>query len=147
MTGSLGRRFNAPESRTFITFLVTGGAAAATNLGSRFLLSLVLVYEAAVPLAYFIGMIVAFLLFRRFVFEGGTHWMAEFRRFAVVNAFAFVLVWAISVGLGRAVFPAVGFTWHALDIAHFVGVLCPAVTSYLGHKHYTFGAKQPAGEL
>lgn len=140
MIRSLGRRLGAPESRSFIVFLVTGGVAAATNLLARVALSSVLSYEVAVALAYFIGMIVAFTLFRRFVFAKGAEWTAEFRRFAVVNAFAFALVWLVSIGLGRFLFPAIGFDWHAMDIAHLIGVLCPTVTSYLGHKRYTFAA-------
>lgn len=140
MFRSLGRRLGAPESRSFFVFLAAGGIAAATNLLVRIALSSVLSYEVAVALAYFIGMVVAFTLFRRFVFAKGSHWMAEFRRFAVVNAFAFVLVWLVSVGLVRFLFPAIHFEWHALEIGHFIGVLCPAVTSYLGHKRYTFAA-------
>jgi len=50
-------------------------------------------------------------------------------------------VWVISVGLARVVFPAIGMTWHADDIAHLIGVLAPAVTSYVGHRFYTFARK------
>ena len=50
-------------------------------------------------------------------------------------------VWAISVGLARIVFPAIAFTWHADDIAHLIGVLAPAATSYLGHRFYTFARR------
>ena len=38
------------------------------------------------------------------------------------------------------IFPAVGFTWHGETVAHVIGVLVPVVTSYLGHKHFSFAA-------
>jgi putative flippase GtrA len=48
------------------------------------------------------------------------------------------------MGLLHIVFPAIGFFWHAEDIAHFIGLSVPAVTSYFGHKHYTFRTPEPA---
>ena len=50
-------------------------------------------------------------------------------------------VWIVSVGLARFVFPAIGFTWHDETVAHVIGVLVPVVTSYLGHKHFSFAAR------
>ena len=126
----------------FARFLLTGGLAAAVNLGSRYLLSQVLRFEIAVVIAYLIGMTIAYILARLFVFESsGRSVASEFQRFAVVNLFALVFVWLISVGLARLVFPAIGFAWHADDVAHLVGVLAPAVTSFLGHRHYSFKAR------
>jgi putative flippase GtrA len=55
---------------------------------------------------------------------------------------ALVQVWVVSVGLARLVFPAVGFTWHADDIAHLIGVTIPAVTSYFGHRHFSFASRR-----
>lgn len=123
----------------FLRFLVTGGLAAAANLLCRYLLDFVVPFEIAVALAYLVGMTVAYLLARAFVFDtSGRGRVSEFKRFAVVNLFALVVVWVVSVGLARIVFPAIGFTWHADDIAHLVGVLAPVVTSYFGHRYYTF---------
>ncbi len=34
--------------------------------------------------------------------------------------------------------PTATACWFADDIAHFIGVLSPALTSWLGHKKYTF---------
>lgn len=123
----------------FLKFLVTGGLAAAVNLVCRYLLDFLVPFELAVALAYLAGMTVAYLLARAYVFDAsGRGQASEFKRFAVVNLFALVVVWVVSVGLARIVFPAIGFTWHADDIAHLIGVLAPVVTSYLGHRHYTF---------
>ena len=126
-------------SKEFARFLATGGVAAAVNLVSRYALNAVMSFEAAVVVAYLIGMAIAYALARVFVFQKSGHSVAtEFRRFAIVNMFALVLVWCISVGLAIFVFPAVGFGWHADDFAHFIGVMSPAVVSYFGHRHYTF---------
>src|ERR1035437_8239448 len=74
------------ESRRFASFAVSGGIAAICNLGSRMLLSKVMRYEMAITIAYLIGMIVAFLLARRFVFEASRQpWRGELARFVSVN--------------------------------------------------------------
>lgn len=123
-------------------FLLLGGFSAGVNLATRFLLTPALGFEAAVPVAYMIGMAVAYTLFRVFVFDASGRSMAsEVWRFAVVNIVALFLVWAISVGLARLVFPAIGFTWYAEDVAHLIGVLSPALSSWIGHKRYTFRAR------
>jgi putative flippase GtrA len=127
----------------FLKFLLSGGTAALVNLVSRYVLNLVMPFEAAVVVAYFVGMIVAYLLMSRFVFgRSGRSVASEVRRFVAVNLVAFALVWAISVGLARIVFPELGLTWHADDIAHFIGVMVPAVTSYIGHRFYTFARRE-----
>lgn len=130
----------------FLKFLVTGGLAALANLASRYALNLIMPFEAAVAIAYLIGMTTAYVLARRFVFQrSGRSVGSEVRRFILVNLVALVLVWLISVGLARIVFPAVGFTWHAEDIAHLIGVLAPAVSSYFGHRLYTFATARSDG--
>lgn len=127
------------KSFEFFRFLTTGGIAAAINLGSRYALNALVSFEVAVIVAYLIGMTTAYAMARIFVFSAsGRPVGSEFQRFAIVNIFALVLVWAISVGLARYLFPAIKFTWHAEDIAHIIGVLAPAVTSYFGHRAYTF---------
>ncbi len=126
----------------FLKFLVTGGIAALVNLLSRYALNHVMSFEAAVVAAYLLGMATAYLLARRFVFDAsGRSIASEVRRFVLVNLVALGFVWVISVGLARVVFPAIGMTWHADDIAHLIGVLAPAVTSYVGHRFYTFARK------
>ncbi|MDB5490014.1 MAG: hypothetical protein JWQ58_3729 [Reyranella sp.] len=126
----------------FLKFLITGGIAALVNLLSRYALNFAMSFEAAVVVAYLLGMTTAYLLARRFVFDAsGRSVASEVRRFVLVNIVALGFVWVISVGLARIVFPAIGMTWHANDIAHLIGVLAPAVTSYIGHRFYTFARK------
>ncbi|MDR3375331.1 MAG: GtrA family protein [Ancalomicrobiaceae bacterium] len=126
----------------FLRFLVTGGTSAMLNLASRWLLSHVVRFEIAVAVAYLIGMITAYGLARLFVFQpSGRGWARELLRFTAVNVVSGSLVWLISVGLARLLFPNIGFTWHSEDVAHAIGLLAPAVLSYFGHRMYTFAGK------
>ena len=128
-------------SGEFLRFLSTGGFAAVVNLLSRHELSKAVSFEVAVVLSYLLGMLTAYFLARQFVFQtSGRPVVSELKRFAIVNIFSLVLVWSISIGLARHLFPAIGFGWHAEDIAHFLGVAAPAVMSYFGHRAYTFAS-------
>jgi putative flippase GtrA len=128
-------------SGRFVRFLLTGGFAALINLGSRYVLNEFMSFEAAVAVAYLAGVVIAYVLAKVFVFDkSGSAVATEFRRFVIVNLLSLAVVWCVSVGLAINVFPALGFRWHAEAVAHFIGVLSPAVVSYLAHKHYTFRA-------
>ena len=127
------------ERTRFIRFMITGGLAAAVNLVSRYLLNRFMSFAVAVAVAYLLGMVTAYVLGRLFVFERSGRTVAdEFWRFTVVNAFAAAQVWIISVGLGEYVFRSLAFHWHPLEIAHLIGVSVPMLTSYLGHRHFSF---------
>jgi putative flippase GtrA len=127
------------ERARFIRFMLTGGVAAIVNLVSRYFLNFLISFASAVAVAYLFGMVTAYVLGRLFVFERSGRTVAdEFWRFTVVNLFAAAQVWVISVGLGEYVFPASGFRWHPLDVAHLIGVAAPVFTSYLGHRHFSF---------
>ena len=136
---ALATRLRRPEARRFIAFLLTGGLAAGINVGSRLVFGLVMPYEAAVTIAYLVGMTAAFFLARMFVFaSSGRSLHVEYGRFALVNVASLVQVLAVSVGLAKLVFPALHMTWNAELIAHVVGVLSPVVVSYQGHKRFSF---------
>jgi putative flippase GtrA len=127
----------------FVRFLVVGGLAAVVNVGARALFSLVTSFEVAVVLAFPFGVATAFLLSKRYVFrESGRKAHDEFVRFGLVNLVAAAQVWLISVGLARLAFPALGFVWHADTIAHAIGVAAPTVTSYFGHRHFSFARRR-----
>jgi putative flippase GtrA len=127
--------------------LVTGGIAAVVNLASRYILNLFVSFEIAVFLAYLLGMMTAYMLASKFVFtDSGRSRGSQIKRFTVVNLFSLCIVWAISVGLEKLVFPAIGFSWHARVIAHAIGVIAPAIASYAGHRSYTFAKIQSDGK-
>lgn len=131
-------------SKQFLRFLVAGGVAAAANFGSRILLSLVMPYTTAIVVAYCIGMVTAFLLNRRFVFEASSnplHRQAGW--FIAINLLAVLQTLAVSLLLARWLFPAIGMTFHPETLAHAAGVAVPVFTSYLGHKAFTFRENLP----
>lgn len=109
------------------------------NLGSRYLLDLALPFEAAVVLAYGVGMAVGFALFQLTMFHG--HNVMQPRRmirFLWVNLLGVTLAWAVSSLMARVILPAIAWDWHPFEIAHIAGVGAPAISSYLLNKHYTF---------
>jgi len=123
----------------FMQFLVVGGFAALVNFVSRIIINEWVGYRLAVILAYLVGMLTAFILSKIYVFEkSGRHHWHELRDFTLVNLLAVVQVWLISVGLAEYLFPAIGYTFYAPEVAHLIGLTIPAVTSYLGHKYYSF---------
>jgi putative flippase GtrA len=127
------------EAGRFGLFLVAGGIAAAANYGSRFAFSVWFSYPTAIVLAYLVGMIVAFALMRRYVFDGVAKALApQVLKFTLVNALAVVQTLVVSLLLARWALPALGIESHVEAIAHAFGVAVPIVTSYFGHKHATF---------
>jgi putative flippase GtrA len=127
------------ESHRFGLFLVAGGIAAAANYGSRFGFSLWFSYPVAIVLAYLVGMTVAFILMRQYVFDGrGKEVGPQVLRFVVVNVLAVVQTLVVSLVLARWLLPVLGVTQHVEAIAHAVGVAVPVITSYFGHRLATF---------
>lgn len=127
------------RSRQFLSFLVSGGIAAAVNFGTRIALSQWFSFSTAVVLAYLVGMATAFMLAELFVFtrrESSIRRSAAF--FVLVNILAIAQTWAVSMLLAHIVLPALGVHTFREEIAHAVGIVVPVFTSYLGHKHWTF---------
>ena len=120
-------------------FLVAGGLAAAANYASRFLFSLWTSFPAAIVLAYVVGMAVAFVLMRQYVFSArGKALGPQVVKFLAVNALAVLQTLVVSLVLVRWVLPPMGVLTHAEAVAHLVGVAVPIVSSYFGHRMATF---------
>jgi putative flippase GtrA len=127
------------EHLRFLLFVALGGFAAALNIAVRILFSLVMSYESAVALAAVVGLVTAFLLNRRFVFDASTRRTSvQLSRFAAANVVAFAQVWLVSVVLARYVLPSVGLASHADLLGHAIGVASPIVTSYYLHRDFSF---------
>lgn len=123
----------------FFQFLIVGGLAAGINFVSRIGFSELVSYRVAIILAYIIGMITAFLLSKHYVFQrSGRPLRDELRDFTIVNIFAVIQVWLISVGLAEYFFPYILFTFYPEEVAHLTGLGIPAITSYFGHKYFSF---------
>ena len=128
------------RNRQFLRFLCAGGFAAIVNVLVRYFLSYVFSYSLAIVLAYLTGMATAYVLSKLFVFEkSGRKASHEMLWFTLVNLLAILQVWAVSIALARYIFPLLAMSWHAETVAHAIGVGVPALTSYFGHKHLSFG--------
>jgi len=126
-------------TKQFTRFVLTGGIAAAANFGSRILFNRWMDFSSAVILAYLVGMIVAFLLAKAFVFHESTQSTNKsIFFFTVINLFAVLQTWLISMGLAVYILPAMGINIFVHEIAHAAGIVAPVFTSYLGHKHFSF---------
>ena len=123
----------------FARFLAAGGLAAAANILSRIVFSRWVTLPVAVVLAYLVGMAVAFVLMRSYVFPPG---QTEVRRqivvFALVNIAAVLQTLVVTLLLADIVLPWLGVRSHVDLIAHVVGVCVPIVTSFIGHKRWSF---------
>ncbi len=127
------------NKKEFIQFVLVGGFAAGVNFLSRIVFSQWMDFRVAVVAAYGIGMTTAYLLSKFLVFESsGKKAHKEFFHFTLINIAAVIQVWLISVGLAEYAFPGFNFNFHPQEVAHFIGLSVPVVTSYLGHKHFTF---------
>ena len=125
--------------REFLLFLITGGVAALVNVVSRVGFSQLLRFELAVLLAYGVGMLTAYVLARKFVFlQSRTSVRRSFAAFALVNLFAVLQTWLVSVGLHNWLLPLLGIVVLRDLIAHGIGVAVPVLSSYFGHKHISF---------
>ena len=125
--------------REFLLFLITGGVAALVNVVSRMGFSQLLRFEVAIIFAYCMGMLTAYVLARKFVFlQSRTSVRRSFAGFALVNLFAVVQTWLVSVGLYNWLLPLLGIVVFRDLIAHGIGVAVPVLSSYYGHKHISF---------
>ena len=125
--------------REFLLFLITGGIAALVNVVSRVGFSQLVSFELALILAYGVGMLTAYVLARKFVFlQSRTSVRRSFAAFALVNLFAVLQTWLVSVGLRRWLLPMLGIVVLRDLIAHGIGVVVPVLSSYFGHKHISF---------
>jgi putative flippase GtrA len=125
----------------FAGFLMAGGIAAAVNFASRIVFNQVLGYAISIVLAYLVGMVTAFLLNRHGVFApSGKSVGSEALWFTLVNALAVLQTLVISLLLADLALPAAGIETFRKEIAHAIGIAVPVVTSYIGHRHWTFAA-------
>jgi putative flippase GtrA len=133
-------------SHRFARFLAAGGFAAVVNISARALLSPYVSFRWAVILSYLIGMVTAWTLARLFVFDRTLRqWHHELLRFALVNLAGAAQVWVVSVGLAEWLFPRIGYDFYPDLTAHVIGVCVPAVSSYFGHRYFTFARLNSRG--
>jgi putative flippase GtrA len=123
----------------FIAYLLAGGVAALLNWSSRFLFSLWFNYPVSIVLAFIVGLISGFALMRWLVFDGaGKSAATQVPFYLLVNLLALLQTLCVSLILAKWVIPGVGLSIRPEGPAHLIGVLVPVVTSYFGHKYFTF---------
>ena len=127
------------KRKEFLFFVISGGIAAIINIITRVILSKIFTFEIAVILAYFVGMLTAFILTKKFVFiKSRKRITKSFAAFALVNLFALIQTWVVSIVLRYLLFPAIGIILYKDLIAHSIGVMIPVFSSYFGHKYISF---------
>lgn len=127
------------HSRQFLLFLFTGGIAATVNFGSRIFYSQWISFSAAIVMAYVTGMVTAFVLAKWLVFtesQQSIHRSAVY--FILVNLFAIVQTWVVSILFAYYILSWLGVTRYVEEIAHAIGVAVPVFSSYIGHKRWSF---------
>lgn len=130
------RRAHAAQA---LRYGVAGAIAAAAHYGSRFAFERVLPFEAAVLLASGVGIAVAFVLMRRWVFPPARHGLGlQIGGFLAVSALSAAITLAVSSAMLRLVLPVLGVDAHGPAIAHAVGIALPAVVSYGLHGRISF---------
>jgi len=118
---------------------MVGGVAAAVNVGSRVILNRWMPFSAAIVVAYVCGMLTAFTLNRLFIFRETINPLRhQAFWFVMVNLAAVLQTLIVSLLLADMLFPRIGFGWHSETVAHAIGVVIPVITSFLGHKKFTF---------
>jgi putative flippase GtrA len=134
------------EVRGFTRFVVLGGCAAAANWLSRFPLEYFMSFSVSIVLAYIVGMVIAFTLFKRYVFPSSSRPLADQAKFFVlVNIAGVIQVWGVSMVLVSYLFPAIGFVGPLVEpIAHGIAIGIPTISSYFGHKFLTFKGGGPS---
>ena len=126
-------------SKQFLGFLITGGIAAIVNFLSRIFYNQHTDFSTAVIFAYITGMIAAFILAKIFVFKTSKQSVNRSAiMFILVNIFAAAQTWLISMGLNFYILPNLGVQRYAPEIASAIGIAFPVITSYLGHKRWSF---------
>ena len=125
--------------KQFLLFIISGGIAAFINILSRSILSNFLGFEISIIYAYLIGMIVAYILSRKFVFISNHNFKKSFFAFTVINLIAIVQTYFISIYFKENILPFFGIKFLNEFLSHSVGVAFPVFTSYFGHKYISFG--------
>ncbi len=131
-------------SKLFITFVFAGGLAAAVNFLAGIFFRQYFNYTISVALAFPCGLSTAYLLNRLFVFgRGDNSQSVEVFYFVIVNLFALIITYSVSLFLYEYFFPLIKFDLYRAELSHLAGIAAPVFTSFVGHKYLTFWRAQP----
>jgi len=139
MTSAIHRVVSLYVSMQFARFLLVGGVALVCHWLSRFAFNAFVSYGWAIVLAYGVGILVAFVLNKIYVFPfSGRSLNFEIFFFFLVNIAAFPFVWIIAYALGEWVLADRMPRELALAIAHGFAITLPVFANFALHKFITF---------
>lgn len=131
---ALLQRISADHRARFVAVGVTNTAVGyAVFVASHVLLfaSLAAGYMLALVVSYAVGICVAFVLYRRFVFRDDGPWWRSLPRF--------IGVYVVSIALNAVLLPILvaGAGWNPI-VAQAVCIVTTTLLSYAGHRWFSF---------
>ncbi|QYY30220.1 GtrA family protein [Cupriavidus pinatubonensis] len=128
--------------KTAFRFLIAGSLASGVNWLSRWGLSLLMPFTLAVIVAYMIGMVFGFFLYRNWAFPPtDRHAHTQVLPFVLTNAVGLLSVVATAVIFAHML-TAMGVVDRAMaeNIGHFGAICIGAVVNFFGHRLVTFAS-------
>ena len=127
------------RKKTIYFFIITGGTSAIINIFSRIILSNFFRFEIAILISYGIGMLIAFILAKRFVFLNSNKSIKKsFPAFALVNLISVLQTFFVSIFIKSCLLILFKNLSIIELISHTCGLGILVFTSFYGHKYITF---------
>ncbi|OGJ46960.1 hypothetical protein A2272_00525 [Candidatus Peregrinibacteria bacterium RIFOXYA12_FULL_33_12] len=126
-------------NKEFIKFILVGSIAALCNFSVRIIFDHFFSFTVSIVFAYLIGMLIAFILNKIFVFKATINSISkQIYYFILINILGILQTLFISILLADYIFPNIGIINYSKEIAHFIGISFPLLTSFIGHKFLSF---------
>lgn len=126
---------------TMLRFVFCGGGAALVNWLARMAISPLVGFSAAVIIAYAIGILAGFVLYRSIVWPASERqWQQQVLPFIAVNLAGAAVVLIAALALVQVGSMLVGRSSLVEALAHGLAIAIGAAFNYYGHNHITFGA-------
>ncbi len=130
-------------ARPSTRFLLCGGFAAFVNWATRFPLSWVMPFPAAILVALAIGMTVGFVLYRSLVWpHSARSLLAQIGTFVAVNSVNAAGILVVSIVLANLLGHTSLSRPVAEGLAHAAGIALGAVANFIGHGRFTFAGRR-----
>ena len=144
-TGPAGATLSETEHQTqrmaqSLRFIVAGAIASLMSWLIRIAISIVVPFGPAVALSYCIGMVLGFVLYRSWVFEGtALPLWPQMYRFLLVNALGLLVVTLSAKALLIAIdWVLDGPAVRSEALAHGFAIALGGFTNFFGHRGLTF---------
>lgn len=129
-------------TKQFIGFVAVGVVAALLHWLARLILSIWLPFSSAVVIAYIVGMAVAFILNRIYIFPVSDKAMSvQARDFVLVNLSFFPVVWFASLKI-NAWLKTFEIWINSEALAHAIAISLPMFITFLIYKFFAFKEKK-----